>query len=187
MASQPPPFLSPQLPSSVLRPLPFDTTTSYADDVGDFKPSGRRGAVMRKWSQVTLDDDAKIEQQFLKYREKKGLSLVGTPSAVLYDNEAIVGFLSAKINDAIPGGEEEGTGATLSVVSLKDRFLPALKRLQLREAKGVSDESGWEEVKDAVISRANIATLPLVSKGEWERVPHFRSSLCPHLVSCRTF
>lgn len=65
----------------------------------------------------------------------------------------------------------------LSCVSLTDRYLPALRRLQLVEAGGKPDVAGFEEVKNEVLRRANLATLPIVSKGKFSRIVDLRRRL----------
>ena len=157
-------------PSPAARALPFLHHTSLEHDLGDFVPSGRQGPVVRVYASVTLASDDAVAKQFRSYLDVK-LSSSSLPTKI-YNNSHIVSFLSSKIANASkePDAEDDKTGATLSCVSLSDRYLPALKRLQLREA-GVADEIGWEEVKVAVMTRASAAGLPLVSKGL------FRSSL----------
>jgi hypothetical protein len=86
----------------------------------------------------------------------------------IYNNEAIVAFLSSKIANAAHDADvvdEVKSPTTLSCRSLDDRYLPAFKRLQFREC-GTTDDAGWAEVKLAVLTRATKACLPLISKGK---------------------
>ena len=155
-------------PSPGARALPFEQHTSLEDDLGDFVPSGRRGPVVRVYATVTLASDAAVASQYRSYLDTKLSASSLSTSTKIFNNSHIVSYLSSKIIRASkdPEAQDEKTGATLSCVSLSDRYLPALKRLQLREA-GEADEVGWEEVKVAVMTRAKYAGLPLVSKGEF--------------------
>ena len=177
-------FASPPLPPFVSPPRPFaraptfTQSSTFRDDVGDFVPSGRRGIVQRDYSPVTVAGDAAVSAQFLSYLDLKVAAVAGASSPTrVYNNIAIVAFLTSKINNASAEVEEEVTSATLSCVSLTDRFLPALKRLQIKEC-GEADEVGWGEVKAAVLSRAANARPPLVSKGT-QRSMWLPSSLPP--------
>lgn len=130
-------------------------------------PSGRRGPLVRVYATTTLDGDAAIASQFEAYRQLKLSSSSFSSSTTVFSNVTIVGFLSSKIAKAsVDRDAEDGnTRTTLSCVSLTDRYLPAFRRLQLREAGG-ADDVGWEEVKVAVMTRAEKAGLPLRSKGK---------------------
>jgi hypothetical protein len=142
--------------------LPYSREHSFAEDVGDFRLSGTFKALIPDWSPETKEQDERVRRQFMQYCvEKMGTTNIRPP---LYDNLRILAFLTSKIDKA-KAAIAAGLEATLSAVSLNDRYLASVRRLQLVEERGQPNAAAFEEVKKEVLSRAKEAQLPLVSKG----------------------
>jgi hypothetical protein len=141
---------------------PYSLERTFEEDVGNFRLSGTFAALIPQWSPETKEQDERVRRQYIAYCLEK--LRVRTLDPPVFGNLSILAFLTSKIEKA-KAAIVAGLESPLSGVSLSDRYIASLRRLQLVEQNGLPDVAAFEEVKREVMSRAKNAELPLVSKG----------------------
>jgi len=116
-------------------------------------------------SYTTIIDDEKIMNQLFFYLHERNVidlhSMENTTQQEIITFQRIYAFMNHKIKESIQAFEEDGDH-TLCIQSIRERFLPSLKRLMIKQ-NGLLfdfDMNLWWRVRNTLLQIAKHANLP---------------------------